>query len=246
MSIVNFLDDKGYQVLKAAAGTRILLPSLRTLDWRPVDDEIFPFVHLFLGPKLTNIDLLLYGSPLVRLPLMTILNTKYPFLIHLRLKLQQRKYISREQGRAVIDAVSTAICGWHDLECLYMAAFSSEGLRNLGALPKLRRLELIDAEYSLQNIPLDTPAFTSLTSLDLQCNSLIFCTDVITAMKNGILQTMHVEISGLSSPSMWAQLMTALNNPCSHASLVDIFMGTSGNDQENDDSKLAIQTAHNG
>jgi hypothetical protein len=66
-------------------------------------------------------------------------------------------------------------------------------------------------------------------------------------MKNGILQTMHVEISDPSSPSMLAQLITALNNHCSHASLVDIFVDTIYNARtikENDVSKLAIQTAH--
>jgi hypothetical protein len=216
----------GYQEYRAflnSVGPRVLLPNLKELRWHPEDDAIFPFIQLFLAPNIINFRIGLIGSPLIRISFLTTLSIRYPYLTHLELDYSLRSF--GKDAERYKEVISAAICSWHNLKCLSVRALSSNGIRHAATLPSLQKLSFFDVKNTHPpGLPLSegSPAFQALTHLEVYCDRLTFCSGIVKTMSDGILREVDVEFIAPASSSEWMEFLKALNEHCSHASLLKI------------------------
>jgi hypothetical protein len=211
-----------------SAGPRVLLPNLKELNWYQSDDTIFPFIQLFLAPNITNVDLGLTGSPLIRLSLLASLNVLYPSLTHLKLGYSLRSFGG--DAERYKEAISAAICGWRELKYLSTYALSSNGLRHAAMLPNLEMLYLFDIKDAYPPglpLPGNTSAFRALSYLEIYCDKPTFCTGIVRAMSNGILEKVMLEYGVPATSLDWMEFLTALDEHCGHTSLLEIHASSS-------------------
>jgi hypothetical protein len=226
-----YLGHQEYEALLMSAGPRVLLPNLKELRWCQSDDTIFPFIQLFLSPNISNVELDLNGSPLIRLSLLESLNVLYPSLTHLELDHSLTSFGG--DAERYKEAISAAICGWRELKSLSTCALSSKGLRHAAMLPNLEKLHLFgvrDAHPPGLPLPKNSSAFQALSYLEVYCDKLTFCTGIVQAMSNGILKkvTLAYEVAATSLELM--KFLAALDEHCGHTSLLEIDASISDSD----------------
>lgn len=209
------------QALDIAAESKVLLPNLRQLKWNDRSDDAFPFIRLFLGTHIQDLSLNLDGSPMLRLSLLSTLCSRYPMLGRLTLHGPSFSREDTPQFKRHIAAVSTALCGWHNLRNLTVGRVTSEALVHIATLPKLCELDLHSITLdSPRHFPLpeNTLAFPSLQILSLDGRSMQFCVPLIESMSQQLLQYLAIT-ARVGPPSSWKAVCSALSEHCIHDSL---------------------------
>jgi len=176
---------------------------------------IFPYISLFLGPKILKMHLSVKNCELVGLSLLPTLCSRFPSLRDFHLHLV-------EDTRAMAEASSVAVCGWSQLRELDVGGLTHSALMHVGRLPYLTRLScrLIDGSMPAAfTSSLDSSWFPVLRSIVIQSIDLTSCSFLVEALSSAHLSNFSLSCSGSSSSSGWRHLFDAMRNHCNHSTL---------------------------
>ncbi|KAJ7132722.1 hypothetical protein C8R46DRAFT_1140640 [Mycena filopes] len=148
------------ELLSVPLPVQHFLPNLLNLIWHPWDAKVFTHIGLFLGPKLSVLDLHADAS-IVHSSLLTSLPSKYPSLTDLTLRWSG-------VGTSTLDAASALVSSLPQLQRLSVPCLNASAYKSLAALPTLRHFAIDD----LEAFPADSgswshPRFSGLTSLEV-------------------------------------------------------------------------------
>ena len=219
-----------------ATTQEVLLPSLKELQWSisSDDDFTFPFIRLFLGPRIKRLHLTLSSDSHVRLSFLHSLHIRYPYLTHVHLvddpSLMEYGYGDKHRI-AVEKAVSNAVCGWDQLRHLSVPCLSPVALHHVATLPTLEQLTLTNVtnpEDASIALPRSHPGrfFSSLQELDLSDVPISFSVALLEAMESSSLTSIKINTFGEENPLAHQDLFNALRNHCCHSSLTSITVHT--------------------
>ena len=215
-----------FHLLSIATGAQTLLPSLKRLNWRNDNDAIFPFIHLFLQPRLKYITMSLAGASFLRMSFLATLDQRYPALSRLDLTDNERVVYPAGTTQSFI----TAVRGWSQLRHLYVRGLPADALPHVATLSLLvgLRLECIQNYLILKLPPFqDVHRFPCLEELVVISKDITICTAVVRMMTSSpTLISISFSINCLSVPpptsSQWDDLCSALEYHCHHSSLAFI------------------------
>ncbi|KAJ7121920.1 hypothetical protein C8R46DRAFT_1203554 [Mycena filopes] len=205
-----------------------LMPNLQHLYWNPGDDDIFPFIRLFLGPSLTSIDIMLSGN-ISRLSLLPLIVCKYPRLAHL--KVLTPKYYDMDSS-LVCHALSNAIPSLIRLETLHVQRI--EALPHLASLQTLRSLIIADLNSTTF---LKTHAnraqrpFSALQTLHLyQVSKIAAALSILDVLPpNAGLVDCHITSTYAVAKDSVFVLLSSLRDHCASSTLTALTLDVSAN-----------------
>lgn len=155
-----------------------LFPNLRKIDWGHGEEWMSSYIPLFLGPNITDVDIVFRDSPPnIFLPVLTSM-LRYPDLTKLGIAIPG-------DNALFCRSVSKLILSLNQIEEISLTALDRVGLHHLAQLPTLRSLCLIDQELRDLEAPLPStnpiqhypfPALRTLNLFDttLEC-AIEFC-----------------------------------------------------------------------
>ncbi|EGO04072.1 hypothetical protein SERLA73DRAFT_158433 [Serpula lacrymans var. lacrymans S7.3] len=121
----------------------ILFPQLRQLVCYDRRDEIYPFVRLLFGPKLTKVDVRLEASRSAQLAVLPSLAAWCPSVKKAELRVWRERPLGAG-GINEVRALSDVVCKWRHLEQLScgVGCLDDKAILHLGKLNSLRSLQL--------------------------------------------------------------------------------------------------------
>lgn len=195
--------------------TSALLPRLYTLSWMHVDDNIFPYIRLFLGPNLTELTVIFNPNSVIQLSLLSTLRQRNP---HIR-----RLHIHHIWGMTDIlrSTIEDTVCGLNGLHTLTVPDLTPTTLAHLANLPNLRTLKVSSASphNGYATMP-GSVGFPTLKRFDiLFCDGFQMATAAIEAMSSCRLKTFIVRFVLSSTPDAWKRMLLAAEKNYDHTSL---------------------------
>ncbi|KAF8887149.1 hypothetical protein BD779DRAFT_1786293 [Infundibulicybe gibba] len=206
-----------YQALNFHFHDQPIFPNLVEIVWRSVKSEVFPYISMFLGPRIRKMELYISGDPIQNSLLLT-LGKRCPSLIHFNLYPTMDCYL--DIGRQIKPLLSQ----WSQLETLEIHCLSEESLQIVAGLPHLRGLILsqVDDDYGNTFSPIPgTKVFPVLQNLSIRASSPILCINLLKAATNCPLKKFTFSLFGLDPP-VWHDLFATLGESCNKGTLTTI------------------------
>lgn len=187
------------------------------MSWRCIDEHVYPYIHLFLGPNLTELSILLDGSSIVQLSLLCTLPQRHPHI--------QRLYIHTlgSVTKELRDAMAAAVCVWHELRVLMVPYVTPTVLTHLANLPDLSTLTIQGAsahdDYLIIPKSLGFPALQTLTFGF--CDGFKAAAAAIETMSSdsSLLKSLVVRYVRVSTIDNWKHIFSAAQKHCNHSLL---------------------------
>ncbi|KIK96111.1 hypothetical protein PAXRUDRAFT_826300 [Paxillus rubicundulus Ve08.2h10] len=176
-SFYRFVDHEGYLSVFCAMGLQrkpfLLTPNLRKLRWKTPCRDVFPAIHLFLGPSLLSleIDVTVFIDHITPIP---SFGDACPKLKHMKIV---------GNGRSIATEISSILRGLHLLETASCSTLDNEALIHLARLSTLSSLEL-DMRWSAVSLDhirdrCDSGSFKNLKTLRWKDYNLATLVDII-------------------------------------------------------------------
>ncbi|KAJ7447467.1 hypothetical protein FB451DRAFT_779082 [Mycena latifolia] len=216
------------ELLSMANPVKYLLPNLQRLSWQLRDPALFPYIRLFLGPKIVSIDLCLDG-PVSRLSILPILALKYPSLPRLRVTYADTFEADGDPGT---HASSEMVCAMSALQHLSVPLINDEACQHLAMLGTLRSLtigmivgEAFPNDF-IQAHP--QPVFSSLRLFDITGDVIENGTNFVGVLSNPKLEKLRVATHIPATERKSRSLFLTISTHCDHTHLtsVTVHLGT--------------------
>ncbi|KAF8349642.1 hypothetical protein F5887DRAFT_914557 [Amanita rubescens] len=215
----------------AARGRTGLLPRLQELTWTAIDDEIYPYISLFLSPTITSLEIDASGKELaserMRFSLLESLASQCPSLRSLKLRGGPGLDGQVTSWRILFSRYSANACAsfglWKTLSSLCLDHIDLRTLTEvLATLPALMKLKLSCCQ-TITDLPLApsrVQGFPVLQHLCMEDCDMDSCLYVLKRMSYGT-PLVHLELSfkGLPSEYRWHELFNNMTAVISHDSL---------------------------
>ncbi|KAJ7666757.1 hypothetical protein DFH06DRAFT_1384116 [Mycena polygramma] len=197
-----------------------LCPNLRTIQWMPELSSSFPYIRLFLGPKISGLYLTVHPAA-ANVSLLSDLGIRYPELKQLKLGNSSNDHSS------LLSSISPAIVlQLAKIEYLSVETLDRQAFDHLSRLPSLVSLSLrIPAEGDIG--PTSSPPigdqlsspFPALRSVNLGFSTIEFATELINLLRDCHLREFRNGTDVLATNIATGRLYTALASHISHTTL---------------------------
>ncbi len=217
----------------AQPGTSKLLPRLRQLTWSVKNDDIYPYILLFLSPSIKDLTVFIVtgddASVRMRFSLLTSLVSHCPSIQSVALDAQDHVYRSWESlysGRA--SSACAPFIAWTGLESLSLRHLNLGFLTHaIAGLPALTRLELYSCRIRVDTqFPSNTPQFPVLKDLAMVRCNMGTCLHVLKSMSSTPLVSINLSIAETPQEPQWAELINGLQNGVLHDTLTDFVISS--------------------
>ncbi|KAJ7666761.1 hypothetical protein DFH06DRAFT_1384129 [Mycena polygramma] len=208
------------QVLGECFRQHFLCPNLRTIQWMPELPSSFPYIRLFLGPKISGLYLTVHPVA-ANVSLLSDLGIRYPELKQLKLG------NSSNDHSPLLSRISPAIVlQLAKIEYLSVETLDRQAFDHLSRLPSLVSLSLrIPAEGDIG--PTSSPPigdqlsspFPALRSVNLGFSTIEFATELINLLRDCHLREFRNGTDVLATNIATGRLYTALASHISHTTL---------------------------
>ncbi|KAF8887141.1 hypothetical protein BD779DRAFT_530477 [Infundibulicybe gibba] len=189
--------------LSRPSDTSSLLPNLCRLSWRE-HSEIFPYIRMLLGSKITHLKIWLQGTETLRLSVLPLLNSVCPNLVN-------AEFSTDTSSTAAEDIISSAITQWNRLESLDVSSLTQLAMDHIASLPKLRHLHLRGDENTYYPRLLGTSAtFPALQVLRLTGPNVPYCASLISTISPSRLRKVTITTPGRNTFNLWQRVFSAL------------------------------------
>ncbi|KAJ6521161.1 hypothetical protein DFH09DRAFT_1193076 [Mycena vulgaris] len=215
------------EVLSMSFPGDCLFPNLDHLSWA-LPHRNFPYLRLFLSPRMTSIDLELSGSA-TQLTLLPLLPAKCPSLMKVIIYDEGRMDLIRPHYAV---AVSSMLCGLPDIRTISVGCIDPAALRHLAHLPSLTSLciDRIDeplwpyaAEFTFLLYP---ELFPSLTELRVFGARIDLCKNFIRTAFASPLKTLYVGTETSASEPEARTALAAISAECPPSlTSIDVELG---------------------
>ena len=202
----------------AARGRTRLLPHLQKLTWTTIDDEIYPYISLFLSPTMTSLDIYASGkepaSQIMRFSLLTSLVSQCPSLRTLKLEGGGEFSGQVISWGNLFSRYSVNACAlfslWEALSSLRLDRIDlctvTDVLATLPALTKLN-LTTCQAISDSPSAPSSVQGFPMLQHLCMYVCNMDSCLYVLKRMSPGTsLVYLELAVEGLPREYRWYEL----------------------------------------
>ncbi|KAF8870458.1 hypothetical protein BD779DRAFT_537688 [Infundibulicybe gibba] len=205
-----------YHALSFHFHDRPIFPNLVKISWRFERREIFPYISMFLGPRIREMELNVSGDS-VQISLLPTLGTRCPSLVHFELSTPDCYPDIGQQMKSLLSQ-------WGQLETLIIYYLPEESLRIVAALPHLRSFTLSRADDDYGDAFSPTPgtnAFPALQDLSITASSPVLCINILKAAKNCSLKEFTFSLFG-TNLTVWRDLFATLAELCNKGNLTSI------------------------
>lgn len=234
-ALVYELDCGIFRSFACAAGGRMrLLPQLQKLSWTTVDDEIYPYISLFLSSTITSLDIHAAGkepaSQRMRFSLLASLVSQCPSLRSLTLKGGGGFYDCLISWGSLFSRFSANACAslgkWGALSSLCLDHIDLCTVTEvLATLPALTKLELMTCKAisDLPSAPSSVQGFPVLQHLTIS-SDMDSCLYVLKRMSPGTpLVYLELAVKGIPRENRWYELFNNLKAVISRESLSIVY-----------------------
>ncbi|KIJ19810.1 hypothetical protein PAXINDRAFT_166033 [Paxillus involutus ATCC 200175] len=218
-SLYRFVDREGYLSVFCAMGLQrkpfLLTPNLRKLRWKTPCRDIFPAIHLFLGPSLLSleIDVTVFIDHVTPIP---TFGNACPKLKHIKIT---------GNGRSIAAEISSIIRGLHLLETASCSTLDNEALIHLAGLSTLSSLEL-DMRWSAVSLDhirdrCGSGSFKTLTTLRWKDYNLATLMDIL-HFPHISPTNFHLEIESFCTTQSLRMFLESFTNRFPHAQFISL------------------------
>ncbi|KAJ7760899.1 hypothetical protein DFH07DRAFT_740456 [Mycena maculata] len=202
--------------------------NLRNIAWFPGDDSLFPYIRLFLAPKITGARLTILESAVTISLLPTLL--RYPDLKNLNISYVT---LDRDASSLLCRTVSTIAMGLDRIEELGVHKLDRKALKHLSQLPVLETLCLYSPELedlgpssNSANMLQQIHPFPALRILRLSRTTLNFVIEFLDLLSDCHCGSFDVSSDALPTKSTTDQLYAALASHLSRGTLQTLDIGS--------------------
>ncbi|KAF8867773.1 hypothetical protein BD779DRAFT_1809187 [Infundibulicybe gibba] len=181
-----------YQALSFHFHDRPILPNLVEMNWTNEDEGIFPYISMFLGPRIRTMKLGL-SEDTVQHSLLSTLGRRCPSLVHLEL-------VTMDYYPNIGSQMKPLLSQWDQLETLIIHGLPEESLQVVAALPRLLS-SASDYENTFSPAP-GTDVFPALQDLSITDNSPVRSINLLKAATTCPLETFTLSLLGLDPPDL--------------------------------------------
>ncbi|KAJ7278845.1 hypothetical protein C8J57DRAFT_1573641 [Mycena rebaudengoi] len=203
------------------------LPALEKLCWCTSQDN-FPYIRLFLGPRIKTIELTLSAAA-SQLAILYFLAQKYSSLANVRINCTDE---FRADPETLSHAITTLVLALHKVQKLALHSISPKACHHLAALSTLRSLK-IHKLYDLpfpngpESYPVDGPTpFPVLRALSIHAPVSNLGTNFVSILLNASLEHLYIGCGRPATTDESLALFSEINSHCSHTSLTFLHIST--------------------
>ncbi|KAJ6495904.1 hypothetical protein DFH09DRAFT_1002248 [Mycena vulgaris] len=203
----------------------LLCPNLRRIRWHPKKEFLFPYIRLFLGPKITAADLTLPTTSAPNITLLPTLELRYPELKELSIEgPSECPLLCRTSSMVAVDL--------QRIEILTFDTLDRAALQHLSQLPQLRSLTLQIPEVndlgppslSLTTAPPHHHPFPALHDVHFESTTVEFTTEFINMLSDCRLDSVIMNTKVLATTMDTSRLYTSLASHLSHIALQSLWI----------------------
>ncbi|KAJ7468716.1 hypothetical protein FB451DRAFT_1257118 [Mycena latifolia] len=214
------LTSEVLEPLNVSLPTTCLFPNLQNLSWL-ADDECFPFIRLFLGPKITAIQLFPPSSA-PRLSFLPYLASKFPSLTEIDIR-----DFGGSTTQETHEVISAFVLALNRLQRLSVEHISPAAYLHLARLPALRHLTIGNLrELAFPGIAASTSQtfFPSLRFISISTPIIDFGTNFLIQFSEAPLQRVDLLLENEELPRaiQLRKFLELLRDNCAHSSLTSI------------------------
>ncbi|TFK65329.1 hypothetical protein BDN72DRAFT_962580 [Pluteus cervinus] len=194
-----------YQHFSKVFEPRELFPCLRKLQWGPEEDELFPYIKIFLGPQLEHIEITIKDLNPTRVSIFPALESCST--------LQTALLLDTYERQAIIP-LSKVVTHWKLLRTLEIFYVSPEVFAYLASLPSLTTLKLGSVkgmDWDVVQSHIQPSTFPSLETLKIGSGWMKSTTQMIEIAKYRV-STINIIFEEHSTADMWKDLLGAVQN----------------------------------
>lgn len=189
------------------------------------DNDIFPYIRLFLGLNTKYLSIPLNGADFSRISIILTLPRDYPGLTDIDID-------SPDEVNLWCDAISDTVRQWNHLESIsWTGDFSYQALIHLARLSTLRRIDICIPDLSAPDwqryhAALQGNGFQTLSQADILCANITSCTLLID--KTSLRQLVSITINfydGHNKAAGVGLFFRTLSTRCSHTTLTKFVVG---------------------
>ncbi|KAJ7871058.1 hypothetical protein B0H13DRAFT_2555699 [Mycena leptocephala] len=202
--------------LKLLSGSPVIFSNLEALHWGVWDPSLWPYIRLFLGPKITTLHLT-PSRPPVHSSLLTYVASNCPSLVHIDIRTDPE-----DNSPQPLEALSSFILELRGIKTIAVPALDEAAYRHLSVLPCLERLTLFLRDHPYPTNPVDVQfPFPSLDTLSITTSDIKFATRFLNGCSGTPLGDLHVS-SPIAVASEWQDFLQALSSHFSHLHLASL------------------------
>ena len=227
------LDSSIFPSLASTAQGRLaLLPRLQQLTWKISNDDIFPYLSLFLSPTIADLTVYITAESITssraRVSLFASLASQCPNIRSLKLRaLTSVTHSWRDLFSGCSLTAYELFSLWAGLGSLTLYGMDLSTLTDdLARLPALTTLGLNYCRAIDSASPSTLKGFPMLRYLDVYSSNIDCCLHVLKQMSCTPLVRLHLHIAGTSCESQWVELFSILPNGISRDSLATVWFST--------------------
>ncbi|KAK7042761.1 hypothetical protein R3P38DRAFT_2892103 [Favolaschia claudopus] len=220
----NGLSWEVFELLSTSVPFKFLMPNLQHLSWNPGEVAWFPFIRLFLGPRITSIEITLDQKP-SRLALLPFIAHKYRNrLMNFNIKLEHGEDDDFDE-EPVLGALNAVIDSLLAIQTLYLQFFDGYSMPALARLPNLTSLTIAEVKHSLRWIDPSHGGFPALQELQLhhvaRLSDVRFFLDLL--KPDAKLMALGIIASSYNKESL-LEILSSLEAHCSRTSLSSVII----------------------
>jgi hypothetical protein len=220
----------------AQPGTSKLLPRLQELTWKVKNDDIYPYILLFLSPGIRDLTIFIVAkedvSLSMRFSLLTSLVSHCPSIRSMVLDAENdaQDHLLVSWGNLFSGRASSACApfsNWTGLEDLTLTYINLGPLMNaIAGLPALTSLELESCRIVDMQFPRNAPNSPVLKHLRMIGCNLDSCMHVLKCMSSTPLVSIDLYIIRAPQEAQWAGLINGLQNGVLHHTLESLVISS--------------------
>ncbi|KAF8994453.1 hypothetical protein BDQ17DRAFT_1545570 [Cyathus striatus] len=212
-----------YQALQAVMNGAKILPNVQKIRWTCNDYYYTPFIHMFLGPRLKELQLIIFPILTSQITVISALSEYYSSLESISFWFFYDG--SRSIQRKAVQLISSAVFQLENLKSLEVPNLPYSTLLQVSHFPHLRELKI--TKCNLDAVEPGTAdgsgGFPALTTLRLgECKNITDCIAVLILMRCSPLRRVMFSFTEVETSTAWKQVFLTLIQHCDQNSLTYI------------------------
>ncbi|KAF8994486.1 hypothetical protein BDQ17DRAFT_1095408 [Cyathus striatus] len=207
-----------YSGLQVALQGEKLLPNVKKLEWN-CTTLTFPYIHMFLGPRITKVQYTFSTTSPEQLSLVPALINQFPSLEGVGFSFYYGT--SKESDWKAVQLISGSVYMCNNLKVLEVPSLTHSALLQVSLLPYLESLTMTEeCKFGDVKHVTNTGGFPALINLQLLgCHNASDCIAVLKLMDCSPVGKLALHIDEVDTSESWEKLFITMNQHCRHNSL---------------------------